>query len=302
MCYKPRAKPMEAIILEFLNGRMFLAEKDKQRLHYLVKGYEGEVMFDALTEKLHCQRYTLNDLLLDSSGSTFQIDSLMVTQEPLYLFEVKNFEGDYFYENGRFHLVYKDKEIKNPLQQLERSESLLRQFLQNLGYKLPIEAYVVFINPEFHLYQAPQNLPIIYPNQLNRFMNKVNKRPSTLNGFHKKLADQLVSMHQVKSPNDKLPPYDYAGLKKGNLCAACHSLKTSVVERKLFCDVCGHIELLDHAVLRGVEELRLLFPGMKITTVVVYDWCGMAVSMKTIRRVLMQNLRISGKTKGSFFM
>jgi len=148
MSFKSRSEPVEVIILRLLNARMSLVEKDKQHFYNLVKGYEGEVMFDSLTEKLHCQSYILNDLLLESNGSKFQIDSIMLTQEPLYLFEVKNYEGDFYFENERFYTISKkEKEIKNPLQQLERSESLLRQLLQNLGYRIPIEAYVVFINP-----------------------------------------------------------------------------------------------------------------------------------------------------------
>jgi len=148
MSFKSRSEPVEVIILRLLNARMSLVEKDKQHFYNLVKGYEGEVMFDSLIEKLHCQSYILNDLLLESNGSKFQIDSIMLTQEPLYLFEVKNYEGDFYFENERFYTISKkEKEIKNPLQQLERSESLLRQLLQNLGYRIPIEAYVVFINP-----------------------------------------------------------------------------------------------------------------------------------------------------------
>jgi len=126
-------------------------------------------------------------------------------------------------------------------------------------------------------------------------------RPSKFNGFYKELADQLVSLHQIESSHDRLPPYDYVQLKKGIICAACHSLKTTVFERKLVCEVCGYQEDIDHAVLRTVEELKLLFPHKKITTVVVHEWCKVVESIKTIRRILMQNLRYIGKTKGSYY-
>ena len=107
---------------------MKLAEKDKHSISNLVKGFEGEVMFDLLTEKLQCQSYILNDLLLETNNGKFQIDTLMITQEPLYLFEVKNYEGDFYFEADRFYTLPK-KEYKNPLHQLQRSESLLRQLL-----------------------------------------------------------------------------------------------------------------------------------------------------------------------------
>ncbi|WP_218971564.1 nuclease-related domain-containing protein [Neobacillus soli] len=214
---------------------------------------------------------------------------------------MKNYEGDFYFKNGRFYMVSKkEKEIKNPLLQLERCESLLRQLLQNLGYKIPIEAYVVFINPEFHLYQSPLDKPIIYPNQLPRFMEKFNRRPSQLNSFHQKLANQLVSLHQIESPYSRFPGYDFAHLEKGFICAVCCSLKTSVVDRNLVCEVCRNQEKVDHAILRCVEELKLLFPEMQITIIVFHEWCGAVVSNKTIRRVLMKNYSVIGEREYIF--
>ncbi|MEY2192871.1 nuclease-related domain-containing protein [Neobacillus sp. BF23-41] len=299
MSFKDRIEADEIKILRFLNSRMKLAEKDKIRFRNLVKGFEGEVMFDSLTEKLQCPSYILNDLLLETNNGKFQLDTVMITQDPLYLFEVKNYEGDFYFEGDRFYALPK-KEYKNPLHQLQRSESLLRQLLESLGYRIPIEAYVIFINPHFTCYKAPLNEPIIYPNQLPRFMHNLNRRPSTLNGMHKKLADQLVSMHQIELPYDRLPPYDYGKLKKGNICRVCLSLKTTVVNNKLVCEDCGCHEVIDHAVLRVVEEIKLLFPNIKITTNLVHEWCKVVESKKTIRRILKQNYSVEGKKEFGF--
>ena len=42
----------------------------------------------------------------------------------------------------------------------------------------------------------------------------------------------------------------------------------------LTCETCGNVENWEVAVLRSVEEFKLLFPGRKITTNRVYEWCG----------------------------
>ncbi|MGG3564398.1 nuclease-related domain-containing protein [Neobacillus rhizosphaerae] len=299
MAYKERCESVELIILRLLSQRMTLEDKYKQSYHNLEKGYEGEVAFDLLTEKLSCRSFILNDLLLETSGAKFQIDSLIVTQEPIYLFEVKNYEGDYYYESGRFYTISK-KEITNPLLQIERSESLLRQLLQNLGYRIPIKAYVVFINPEFYLYQAPLNKPIIYPNQLSQFMRKLNNHPSTLKDHHKRLADQLVSMHQIEINKDKIPAYDLNSIQKGINCCSCHSFSVTVSGRKLVCDVCGYTEDLDNSIMRGVNEFCLLFPNEQITTNVIHDWFQVLDSKKTFRRVLKKNCDVLGKKEFNF--
>ncbi|SET15452.1 Nuclease-related domain-containing protein [Oceanobacillus limi] len=199
MAYKARTKSNELIILEVLYNRMNLSGKDKQHYFNLKKGYEGEIQFDKLASKFQCDCFILNDLLLETNHTTFQIDSLIITAEKIYFFEVKNYEGDYFYHSDK---LYKkpETEILNPLNQLSRSESLLRQILLNLGYKLPIEASVVFINPQFMLYQAPLNIPFIFPTQINRYMAKLNTTSSKMTKNNQHLADKLVSLHITDSP------------------------------------------------------------------------------------------------------
>ena len=138
----------------------------------LEKGFAGEVQFDLLTEELQCDCLILNDLLLEVNKTKFQIDTAIIFQETIYLSEVKNYEGDFYYESDIFY-TFSGKEKKDPLDQLNRGKSLFRQLLQSLGYHLTIDGSVVFVNPEFFLYQAPKNLPFIFPTQLNRFMKKL---------------------------------------------------------------------------------------------------------------------------------
>jgi hypothetical protein len=298
--YKKRMKSQELRTLSSLNARMELSSKDKQHLVYLEKGYQGEVIFDQLTSKLQNDLYILNDLCLEHNKSFFQIDTLIISQQTIYPYEVKNYEGDYRYELGNFYPKLSKDEIKNPLDQLKRCKSLLRPILKNLGFQLPIEGYVTFVNPNFTLYQAPLNEPIIHPTQLNSLMKKLNEIPSKLSNRHKMLADQLISMHQTDSPYTRFPPYTYNGLKKGFICAVCHSL-ISFMEEKLVCETCGYEETVDSAVLRSVEELVLLFPDIKITTNRVYEWCRVIESKKQISRILKQNYTLIGFGQWAYY-
>ncbi|MFC4801042.1 nuclease-related domain-containing protein [Neobacillus sp. GCM10023253] len=102
-------------------------------------------MFDELTEQLRCECFILNDLLFTVNNQTFQIDSLIIVPGQIYLCEVKNYEGNYFYELGPESEPESDRlyklpktEYTNPLYQLNKSNSLLRQLLQNLGPLPPL--------------------------------------------------------------------------------------------------------------------------------------------------------------------
>ncbi|MFD1851551.1 nuclease-related domain-containing protein [Oceanobacillus bengalensis] len=301
MLYKSRSKSKELRTLEFLSKRMNLSEKDKQHYLNLSKGYEGEVAFDSLTEKLQCDCLILNDLLLKVSNTTFQIDSLIIVSGKIYFFDVKNHEGDYYYDSDKFFKI-PQFEIVNPLYQLSRSETLLRQLLLNLKFNLPIEASIVFINTSFTLYQSPLNKPIIYPTQINRYLNKLNTIPSKLNEKHKILAEKLVSLHMDESPFTQLPSYHYDQLRKGITCFHCHSFSILVKGRKCICRDCGFAETVDVAVMRSIREFIFLFPDQKITTNIIHEWCHVIDSKQKIRNVLDKNFTMVGENRWAFYI
>jgi len=300
MAYKSRTKSSQLLILKSLNIRMNLSDNESQQYSNLEKGYEGELIFDTFTEKLQCECLILNDLLLKMNSTIFQIDSLIITSEAIYFYEVKNYEGDYYYESDR---IYKNSkfEIINPINQLNRSESLLRQLLHSLGFNLPINTSVVFINPEFTLYQSPLNKPFIFPTQVNRYLNKLNKISLKLNEKHKMLADKLVELHIKDSPFQQLPSYNYDQLRKGMTCVECDSFAIFVQGHKCICKGCGHKELAETTIMQSVKEFKLLFPNQKITTNLIYDWCKVVKSKKRIRRILEKNYKKVGVHQWSFY-
>ncbi|WP_223596286.1 nuclease-related domain-containing protein [Neobacillus bataviensis] len=300
MVKKPLTKTAEFIIFGILNTRMDLPMDAKHKYLSLKKGYEGEVKFNSLTEKLGCECFILNGLLLKIHDTKFQIDSMIISQPKILMNEVKNFEGEYYYENEKFYSI-NGTERKDPLIQLQRSSSLLRQLLQSLGLYIPIEPWVVHINPEFTLYQAPRHEPIILPTKVNSYLRNLDTIPSRLTGKHEKLADKLISLHIEEPPYPRLPPYDYHRMRKGVTCALCHSFLIFVRGHKCVCSECGHEELVEAAVLRCVEELRLLFPEMKITTNAVLDWCQVFESRKRISRILGKNFKIIGDRRWALY-
>lgn len=300
MNLKPLKEPKRLTIFHSLNTRDDL--NPEQRLYYqnLKTGYEGEVYFQSLTDQLQCECYVLNDLLFEFNSTWFQIDSLIIFQNIINMNEVKNFEGDFYYEGGKFY-DSNGKERNDPLVQLTRGESSLRQLFLKLGCKLIIEANVVHVNPQFTLYQAPRNRPIILPTQLTKYLQKLDHTPSRLNGYHKNLAEKLMSLHVEESPYTKVPPYEFGSLRKGLTCGKCHLLSVSVNGQRCVCGVCGHEERVELAVLRGVAEIQLLFPDFNITTNLVFEWCGGAVSQTKIFRILKRYFTLKGYGQWSFY-
>lgn len=300
MFLKNRYESEELRVLKALNSRMDLAEKEKQYFLNLQKGFEGEVMFDGYLKRIVIQSLILNDLLLEQNHSHFQIDSLMISQSHTYLFEVKNFEGEYYFDGDTFRKI-NGTEVKNPLLQLERNISLLRQFFNYYGFKISIEPYLVFVNPDFTLYNAPLNRGIILPTNLNRFIHQLNNNKSTLNNQHSRLSDKLLSSHLTKSPFTKVPKYEYSELRKGVFCHSCGTVLEEYSGRVFMCNNCSIKENTKSALIRSVKEFNLLHPLEKLSTNIVYEWCGGVFPKKTIRQVMKENFITSGYGQWSYY-
>ncbi|MCM3118148.1 NERD domain-containing protein [Neobacillus sp. MER 74] len=301
MLFKSRLELLEITLLRSLNARMRLSDKDVSNYTRLRKGLEGEQKSDLWLEGLSEEWLVIHDLLLEYNNSKFQIDTLLISHDKIYPLDIKNFEGDYFVEAEKWYTSAK-KDMKNPVHQQDRCVVLLRSLLRDLGYHYPFEPYLIFINSEFHLYITTINPSLVFHSQLNRFLKKLNARSVKLNKGHYKLAEQLVALHMVESPYPNLPAYQYEDLKKGILCPKCYSFFSEIHGSSLVCGNCGCKEEVESAVLRSVTELVLLFPGYKITTKIVCDWCEIVKSEKTIRRILGKHYKQIGHGKSANYV
>ena len=300
MVIKPYHVSLELRTLRCLNQRLDLDPESKQLYFNLEKGHEGEQKLAELFKSLPNKWLILHDLLLESGYTIFQIDALLLAHNEIHFFEVKNYEGDFYIESDNWYTIT-GKEIQNPILQLNRSKSLLRQLLRKHDINLPLKEHIIFTHTEFTLFQAPLNLSIVLPTQLNRFIHQLKTTPSRSNHHGKKLAEKLADQHMKESPYERLPHYEYQQLKKGISCAGCGSLSSNLRGRTVYCGNCCHEEAADDSVMRSIAEIQLLFPDKKLTTNGIYEWCGATVSKKLIRRILSKNFTVQGKGKRTYY-
>ena len=115
-------------------------------------------------------------------------------------------------------------------------------------------------------------------------MKKLNTEFSTLSKGHEKLAELLISLDLGDYPYSSYPAYTFEGLQKGIISSSSGKLSTFLQGNKIVCTESKVEEPVESAVLRSIEELMLLFPELKVTTNLVYDWCGMIVSKKQLEK------------------
>lgn len=300
---KERKEPGELKLLRMLKARGGLV--DESRFWNLEKGYRGEVLFDKWFSELDGEWIVVNDLLLEYAGSLFQIDSLVIGADRVYLFEVKNFEGDFYLDEGRWMSSISNNEIKNPLLQMQRCETALRQLLRSLGYQFSIEASLIFINLEFTLFNCSPRLPFVFCSQLNRFSKKLLKQSSSsarLNTRHSRLAEKLCELHMEKSPYERLPEYKYEDLRKGIVCVGCGGMGVRHERKMLICNECDFKEEYKASVIRSITELMSLFPERPLTSKNIFEWCNGLVTLRSIQRILIKNFSLEGFGRSSHYI
>lgn len=300
MIIKTRQKPLVLKMWESLNYRIALSEMEQKEYAHQIKGFSGEQFFDSYLQDLSFESLVLNDLRLEHGGQMIQIDSLLLAGDRICLYEVKNYSGSYEYQNGLLQ-GRSDFIVTDPLTQVQRSLPVLHHLIRHLGYQVPIDPYVVFVNPEFYLYQLPRDKPFLFVHQLSQHFERLTKNARPLSPALSRLAGQLIELHNdcYRPPN--LPHYDFSLLKKGVLCPQCFSFVHTSTRQNRICSGCNYKETASEAIKRSAEECQLIYPKSKITKDRVYQWCGEEYGKQRIQRVLAHYFPLHGHVKSSFY-
>lgn len=288
--------------MEALRSRMTLSAKDERYFSSLKTGYEGEKLFDRIVGKLiNKDAVLISDLLLNINSKNIQIDALLLTGACIYIFEIKNFSGEFIFDGKEFEHVNGYVTV-SPIEQLNRSVTLFSQLLKQWNVSVPVVGKVVFVNKIFTLFAPEPPCHIILPTQLETFLTQLNNQINPMTNSVRVLANRILTMNQEEVPYQKqLPEYDYDLLKKGLGCTECKVFDLIITQRSCRCKVCEYQSSVQAAILQSIDEYKLLFPNRKLITVDLYDWMGGAVSSYVIKNTLKAHYKRYGKAQATYY-
>ncbi|QPC46840.1 nuclease-related domain-containing protein [Mangrovibacillus cuniculi] len=298
---KEREEPLELKLLKVLKRRTVLNEQLKRRIMALEKGYEGERRFDKVFQGSLGNCLFLNDLHFSHDSNYFQIDSLLISALGIHLYEIKNMEQEYFMEDNKL-FKFPRYEISNPLNQLSRTELLFKQMLQKYELRVDFNPYVVFINPNFTLLQAPINKRIILPTQINHHLQSLSKKLPPLPPTKFELAKEILSLETTERVIREMPTYTFEELRKGVSCLRCGGLNTKREYRMIKCLTCSNVNSLDESILHTIDEFELLFPFERLTTSIIVNWCNQEISPSIALRILKKRYEMQKTKRWSYFV
>ncbi|WP_313470119.1 nuclease-related domain-containing protein [Carnobacterium sp.] len=247
----------------------------------------------------------MNDLPLAIGSTDFQIDALIITAQEILLYEVKNYGGEYIYNDGFLVSIPSGISFHSPTERINRHTSLLRSLLETHQMSLPIKSFVAFVHPEFMLYDVENIQKILLRATLPKHFRKLNAQLEPLSAKHFLLAKTLCELSaQTKPYLNGIPEYTYEMCRKGIICLGCEQFIPEIELKSKFCtcQACGHKERISTLISRHVLEYKRLFPERKLTTSAIYDWCGGICAARRIRSVLQKDYKTASTGRGSYYI
>lgn len=213
-------------------------------------GYDGETKIDRVLENIAFP--TLHTIIPDfhtqsKFGAYYQMDTVILTNRYILLLEIKNIRGLIEFHENPAHIIRTIEGVKEkmdcPIHQLARNSKTLENLVCNVTKKLPIYSAIVFCNPTAQVTSYPPTVKILYKNQVDFFIEKLNTLPEVC---EKSEYQQVVKSLTTNNKNFKITPLslrysiDPSILRKGVFCLKCespmHPLNRSTAFKCLECN------------------------------------------------------------------
>lgn len=273
MIIRKRSKPLILQKYEALQARLPENIPIQREIGYEIqdstRGYEGELIVDNYLRTLANQFTILQDVTLESSGSTFQMDSLLITPNAIYIIEVKNFSRPIHFDTNLNQFTSgTDNQItgyRHPITQVKTQQLRLTNWLfEHNQPNIPIRSFIAISEPStlINVIGDPDKISNIVlhaehlPWKIMEYEEQSNKT-NTQPFLHQKVGHAILN-HCKEFDIDILKKHGVLPeqLLRGVRCKQCNGL---TMERFKWSWICKNCNVLDkEAANRGINEYLLL--------------------------------------------
>lgn len=285
-----REKPFALLYYTAISARRELTKSEKFQMDNLIKGFEGECLYDEIFNTVgHENLYVLRDLYLNINKSVTQYDSIIVMNNRIVVNEVKNLNGDYRYGNNGWYKNNRQME-NDPFIQLSRGRSRLISLRQKSSWDFEVDGNIIFINDDFSFVSDNEGLQsqTVIRSQLKKYFRSFKQQAADNNA---KEIVQLIKSTIVENP--KLPePVDITQLKRGLYCKNCISYNLFKGRFQFVCADCGSVESYETHLLRAMFDHKYLFPNQRMTRQSLLHLINYEINKNTVFYALKKHCHI----------
>lgn len=295
-----RRKSANHIYLEVLETRSGLSGKEKRDLKRYRSGYEGERDYDAVLEEVgHNRLYVFRDVWLGIRESKVQLDTLIVADDRLIVNEIKNYSGNYSYEDGvwkvRGHQISED-----PVSQVSIAVNKLLKLRYDTGVHFEVQKEIVFVNPYMIFDHTDYKNPELFVmrNGLKQYFRSLHNNTSghSAKGLAEEVARRIIKPPHPVSVNES------AKVRFGVNCHKCSGFDIMIKRFCSECQACGCVEPFERLIVRAAIEFSVLFPGEKMTRRKIHEFLGGAINCQSVQRRLSRYFVKEGDGKQSHYL
>lgn len=277
----------------------FPKEFDEQ-YQVIKQGFEGEKQFANFLNEIE-GLWWIYDLQIKTYNQ-IQYDFLVITDDEIIQFEIKNFTGDYYYDNQKLYRSsgYVAKDLIN---QFEVAHDGLKRVIQKYKINRIVKSYIVFIHPTFTLHgDLRSKVDILVNSELYKLKGMLSNNFKYDN--NKLIYDKLKSLHQPFLTNNKhFYKINFDEINGGVRCTKCQKMvQTELLYNKrkyLNCNHCGTELLRKEIIIQSLKELYLLKEA-PFSVKEAEEWTG--VSNSAIKRILYCNFERIGQGKSTKYV
>lgn len=294
-------KPLIINYVDALRGRIDKIPDQLEELYAIWKqGYIGEKEFSEILNEQKSETW-LHDLQFKNYNQV-QLDFIVVTDEAIIQFEIKNYTGDYYYENGKLFRStgYVAKDL---IHQFEVSDKTLKRIVKKYKIDRKVISYIVFINPTFTLYgDLRSRINILLYSELHKLKDMFGANFKYDENVW--ICKKLKSLHQPFITSYLyFEKVEFSKVIGGLKCISCNKIiepsEIFNVRKYVKCKKCGTISSRYSIVLQSLKELYLL-KGEPFSINEAEKWTG--VSNSAIKRILYKKFKRIGNYKNSKYV
>ena len=294
-------KPLIINYVDALRGRIDKIPDQLEELYAIWKqGYIGEKEFSEILNEQKSETW-LHDLQFKNYNQV-QLDFIVVTDEAIIQFEIKNYTGDYYYENGKLFRStgYVAKDL---IHKFEVSDETLKRIVKKYKIDRKVISYIVFINPTFTLYgDLRSRINILLYSELHKLKDMFGANFKYDENVW--ICKKLKSLHQPFITSYLyFEKVEFSKVIGGLKCISCNKIiepsEIFNVRKYVKCKKCGTISSRYSIVLQSLKELYLL-KGEPFSINEAEKWTG--VSNSAIKRILYKKFKRIGNYKNSKYV
>ncbi|MGO4937964.1 nuclease-related domain-containing protein [Fundicoccus sp. Sow4_H7] len=296
-------KSQEHQLLEELQSRGRLSPTEEKELFIRRVGFEGELeAFQLISDYKKSEWQLLNDLTFNHDFGEIQVDLLLITQLGWWVFEVKNYDSDYEYRDGKW-LVNGRPKARDDFAQLKRTMEIFKNIHRSSGSRGELVGKLLFINESDSVEIVGADSALYLKRaKLKRYLQELAEDctifiDDTVN--IEREAQWLLSWTEKNLRLKSITDDRFESLRKGIYCYLCRSFNTEVVRFHVCCHACGSTEASEKAILRTICGYGVLFPYKNLKTSEVLSLFGGQVKYYRVNKILKKYFEVSS-SKGSF--